>query len=423
MPLGAKLPMTSMQKALPLATKTAKSSEIPAISGHIHTVAGLFAGIGGLERGLSKAGHHTVLLCENNSAAVAVLEERFPDIRLHDDVTTLKALPKSTTLVVAGFPCQDLSQAGKTVGITGERSGLVDQVFRLIKQQKTPWVLLENVPFMLQLGNGHAMEHICETFESLGYRWAYRVIDSRAFGLPQRRRRVYFLASLHEDPRPILFGDEAGEPDEDESEASNVAYGFYWTEGLRGLGWAKNALPTLKGGSTIGIPSPPAIWMPDGTFVLPDLRDAERMQGFPADWTKPAEKVARASERWKLVGNAVSVNAAEWIGKRLRKPKKLLDLPHTPFFDTKWPSAAWNVTGIREKVAVSEWPQCKPAPDLATYLRFDGKPLSVKATAGFLSRARKGQLRFKKGFLDALDKHLAHQQQEKPKPTRKRKSK
>jgi len=166
-----------------------------------HEIAGLFAGIGGLERGLHRAGHRTVLLCENDPGATAVLKARFPNVPHHHDVTNLPALPKSTTLVAAGFPCQDLSQAGQTAGISGLRSGLVDEVFRLVRQTRTPWLLLENVPFMLQLNRGRAMDHITGVLESLGYRWAYRVVDSRAFGRPQRRRRVYLLASAAEDPR------------------------------------------------------------------------------------------------------------------------------------------------------------------------------------------------------------------------------
>ena len=118
---------------------------------HFH-VAGLFAGIGGLELGLARAGHHTELLCEIEPGAVAVLRNRFPRVPVHEDVTTLKRLPRAVNLVVAGFPCQDLSQAGLTKGLGGLQSSLVDHVFRLLKVSDVPWVVLENVPFMLQLG-------------------------------------------------------------------------------------------------------------------------------------------------------------------------------------------------------------------------------------------------------------------------------
>src|SRR5262249_14009134 len=159
-------------------------------------VAGLFAGIGGIELGLHRAGHSTTLLCEIDEAANAVLLERFPGVQLVPDVRKLNALP-DVDLIVAGFPCQDLSQAGRTAGIRGNNSGLVGEVFRLIQgMKKEPrWLLLENVPFMLQLDRGRAMTFLTHTLEELGFKWAYRTVDTQAFGLPQRRQRVLVLAS------------------------------------------------------------------------------------------------------------------------------------------------------------------------------------------------------------------------------------
>jgi DNA (cytosine-5)-methyltransferase 1 len=372
-----------------------------------HVVAGLFAGVGGIERGLARAGHETALLCENEPGAIAVLQERFSCISMHKDIRTLTALPRGTTLIAAGFPCQDLSQAGTTLGIAGSKSGLVGEVFRLVEKHRTPWVLLENVPFMLQLARGEAMNVITTAFESLGYAWAYRVVDARAFGLPQRRRRVYFVASRVGDPRTVLFADEAGVVDEPSLNGHPVACGFYWTEGIRGLGWAVDAIPTLKGGSTIGIPSSPAILMPNGDVVTPDLRDAERLQGFPAGWTKPAERVAKKGTRWKLVGNAVSVPASTWVGKRLAKPGVPLTFSTAFLGNSKqWPRAAWNVGDGRMSVAASEWPVRKPYISLAEFLRYEPALLSTKATSGFLRRTDVAKLRFPPGFLEAVRKHL-----------------
>jgi DNA (cytosine-5)-methyltransferase 1 len=373
--------------------------------GRLHKVAGLFAGVGGLERGLHRAGHETVLLCENEPTATAVLRAKFPGVKYHADVTDLAQLPRRTTLVAAGFPCQDLSQAGQTAGISGSRSGLVGEVFRLIAEQRTPWVLLENVPFMLQLSQGRAMDVITTTLESLGYRWAYRVVDARSFGLPQRRRRVYLLASLVGDPRSVLFADDAGHTDEPKLNGQGAACGFYWTEGIRGLGWAVDAVPTLKGGSTVGIPSPPAILLPSGEVVMPDIRDAERLQGFPANWTKAAETVARSGARWKLVGNAVSVPAAAWLGRRLAKPGRVKSFPLAAIKGTHWPTAAWNMGDGRVAVDASEWPVRRPYTSLTDFLRHAPKMLSVKATRGFLERTGRSGLRFPEGFIDALRAH------------------
>jgi DNA (cytosine-5)-methyltransferase 1 len=397
-----------VQLALNLETPRPKTHRVKRSRvGIAHRVAGLFAGVGGVELGLSKHGHEAALLCENEPAAMAVLRDRFPQVPVHGDVRSLQQLPSETSLVVAGFPCQDLSQAGTTRGLAGARSGLVGEVFRLIEAHRTPWVLLENVPFMLQLGRGEAMNVIVTRLEALGYRWAYRVVDSRAFGLPQRRRRVYLFASLEGDPREVLFADEAGTPPERDLNGHPVACGFYWTEGIRGLGWAVDAVPTLKGGSTIGIPSPPAIWMPDGRIVTPDIRDAERLQGFPRDWTQAAESVAKRGARWKLVGNAVSVPAAAWIGRRMRKPGAVREFELRPMIGHRhWPTAAWNVGEGRVAVRASEWPVHHRRKTLAEFLRFEPMPLSAKATSGFLSRTQVAKLQFPPGFLPAVRRHL-----------------
>src|SRR5690606_34812896 len=121
---------------------------------------------------------------------------------------------------------------------------------------------------------------IVSTLENLGYAWAYRVVDSRSFGIPQRRRRVFLLAALNHDPRAVILVDDSDEPEEPFDPAGH-ACGFYWTEGARGLGWAVDAVPTLKGGSTLGIPSPPGVWHPTRGIIRPGIMDAERLQGFP----------------------------------------------------------------------------------------------------------------------------------------------
>lgn len=368
---------------------------------------GLFSGVGGIELGLSRAGHESLGVCEIDESASAVLRHRFSHVPHHADVCAMDALPRGTKLVAGGFPCQDLSQAGRTAGIEGAKSGLIGQVFRLIEERQVPWLFLENVPFMLQLAKGQALEVIMAKLEAMGYRWAYRVVDSRAFGLPQRRRRVLIVASLEDDPRRVLFADEAGTPERPAS-FEGKACGFYWTEGVRGLGWAVDGVPTLKGGSTVGVPSPPAIWMPDGQIVTPDIRDCERMQGFRIDWTKPAEKVGRASLRWKLVGNAVSVPVAKWVGERLAKPGAFEVSDVRPVIPGKsWPTNAWNVGDGRFTCELSEWPKQYKREPLIDFLKFEGKPLSERATAGFLKRTRQGSLRFPDGFIPAVEAHLA----------------
>jgi DNA (cytosine-5)-methyltransferase 1 len=272
--------------------------------------------------------------------------------------------------------------------------------------------MLENVPFMLQLERGVAMRYLTSSLESMGFAWAYRVVDSRAFGLPQRRQRVLLLASREHDPRGLLLADDVGAPDEPSPDG--LACGFYWTEGTRGLGWAVDAIPTLKGGSTIGVPSPPAIRMPDGSIVLPEIRDAERLQGFPADWTLPAVgEGRREGSRWKLVGNAVSVPVARWVGERLRTTTTYdassdVRLPE----GAPWPRAAWGAGNGAHTSTVSAWPVRHPRPHLADFLRYQSRPLSERATNGFWRRTQASRLRFPDGFLTDVERHLRRMQRQ-----------
>lgn len=375
-------------------------------------IAGLFSGVGGFEAGLAASGCHAALMCEIWPPARAVLRARFPHIPLAGDIVDLSNLPGETEAIIAGFPCQDLSQAGATAGIAGPRSGLVQHVFRLMDRQRPRWVALENVSFMLQLDRGRAMRLLVDAFEERGYRWAYRVVNSLAF-VPQRRERVVFLASSGEgEPADVLFSDEAEPPSLDprlEGALRSHAHGFYWTEGVRGLGWATDAIPPLKNGSTLGIPSPPAILLPDGRIVTPDIRDAERLQGFGPGWTEPASSIGRASFRWSLVGNAVTQPLAQWLGSRLLTPgayDRTRDQDLT--IEARWPSSARFDGEIRRSVRINAFPVRAPRPPLADFLQWPGKPLSVRATRGFLARTERSRLQFPPGFIDAVRAHLAH---------------
>jgi DNA (cytosine-5)-methyltransferase 1 len=281
----------------------------------------------------------------------------------------------------------------------------VSRVFELLERQRVPWVVLENVSFMLHLEGGRALDHLVTALEQLGYRWAYRKVNSLAF-LPQRRERVFLVASIDGDPADVLFVDEADHAPTATS-LDTHAHGFYWTEGIRGLGWAPDAVPTLKNGSTVGIASPPAILLPSGGVITPDIRDAERLQGFAADWTKPAEDAGRASLRWSLVGNAVSVPVAEWIGSRLLEPGRYDKDRDRPMPGTrKWPHAARFDGETRYRVDASPFPLRRERSHLHRFLEHAGKPLSVRATRGFLRRADSSTLRFVTGFKERVRAHM-----------------
>lgn len=375
-------------------------------------VAGLFAGVGGIEEGFRRAGHLTVLLAEHDDAAAKVLQSRFPDIDRHSDVRTLKGTSKADVLT-AGFPCQDLSQVGRCAGIEGPNSSLVNHVFDLLDKRgsNVKWLVLENVPFMLRLDRGQAISALVKELETRGWAWAYRIIDARAFGLPQRRRRVLLVASRDGDPRPALLGQDKGPPEP--RKRGQHACGFYWTEGNRGIGWAIDAIPPLKGGSGVSIPSPPAIWFPRRKLIAtPTIEDAERLQGFDAGWTAPAGDTQQGERRrWRLVGNAVSTRMSEWIARRLSNDLQYYnDDKDTELHGRiKWPDAAWGFDGERAACPVSDWPVDHPQEHLATFLKHDPVPLSLRATSGFWNRLQKSCLRYDDAFGEALATHVEKQ--------------
>lgn len=349
----------------------------------------LFSGIGGFEVGFDQAGIETTLVCDNDPAALAVLKARFPDISREQDIALMRSLP-SCDILTAGWPCQDLSQAGKMVGADGRRSGMVRHVFRLIDatRRKPRFIVLENVAFALHLDGGRAIKKVVSELEARNYSWAYRILDTREFGLPQRRRRIFIVATLDESPLPILFDGVGAALDE----LTPQRVGFYWTEGNRGLGWSPEAIPPLKGGSAFSIPSAPAVWDRNSReFFVPGISDAERLQGLRSGWTSPAEDTPTgARSRWRLVGNAVSVPVTRWLGKRLSSFQsgaiRQVDLPLQKF--QRQHNIAWGGPGVKpvQSYLTVEGPR-RPKRSLISDFKFrDQRPLSVRAAKGFLER-------------------------------------
>ena len=262
------------------------------------SAAGLFAGIGGIERGLAYAGVRTELLCEIDPGAVAVLKRRMPDASLHTDIRTLRSLPR-VDLVAAGFPCQDLSQAGTHRGDQrhAERAGRPRLPARAPPPRRPEMAVPGERPVHAaarprpgRCGTSPPRSRTWATGGPTG--WSTRgpsACHSAATGCccspPAPRTRARCCSPTTPRRGRILTPIEH-------------ACGFYWTEGLRGLGWAVDAVPTLKGGSTIGIASPPAIRLArDRRLVTPGIEDAERLQGFPAGWTAAAVEDAGTRPR------------------------------------------------------------------------------------------------------------------------------
>ena len=184
------------------------------------TVVSLFDGIGGFLLAFQRAGAHLVASCEIDTAAAAVSKRHFPDVHQFPDVTELTGNDLRSVgfvpergVITAGWPCQDLSIAGRRAGLEGARSGLWWEVVRLLEETRARWFVGENVPGLLSSNGGRDMGAVVGALGDLGYGVAYRVLDAQWFGVPQRRRRVFFVGHLgvpFAAPAEVLFECESG---------------------------------------------------------------------------------------------------------------------------------------------------------------------------------------------------------------------
>ena len=165
------------------------------------TAVSLFAGVGGFDLAMQRNGIDVVAAVEIDEKARAVLARRFPDTRLFPDVTKVSAhdlrdagFVPDRGIITGGFPCQDLSVAGRRKGLAGERSGLFWHIIRLVDELHPRWIVLENVPGLLSSEGGRDMGIVLGALGDSGYGVAYRVLDAQHFGVPQRRRRVFIVA-------------------------------------------------------------------------------------------------------------------------------------------------------------------------------------------------------------------------------------
>ena len=156
----------------------------------------LFSGVGGLDLGLERAGFQVVALCEQDAFCQAVLAERFPGVPVFTDVrevgTPTCPLPHGIECIAGGFPCQDISAAGRGDGITGERSGLWFEMLRIIGTVRPRWVVAENVPTLRTRG----ADTVLGGLEAEGYTARPLVVGANHTGAPHRRQRVFIVGSL-----------------------------------------------------------------------------------------------------------------------------------------------------------------------------------------------------------------------------------
>jgi DNA (cytosine-5)-methyltransferase 1 len=171
----------------------------------------LFSGIGGFSLGLERTGgFETVAFCEIDPYAQRVLRKHWPEVPIYEDVRTLTgerlaADGIAVDVITGGFPCQDLSVAGKRAGIDGERSGLWSEIVRLAGDLRPRFIILENVANLLagpSEKRGAWFGRVLGDLARLGYDAEWENIPAAAVGAPHRRERVWIVAHPERSQQP-----------------------------------------------------------------------------------------------------------------------------------------------------------------------------------------------------------------------------
>jgi DNA (cytosine-5)-methyltransferase 1 len=276
------------------------------------TFGSLFAGIGGMDLGLERAGLECRWQVEIDDYCRRVLAKHWPDVPKHDDVKTFP--PQGTQpedwhvdLIAGGFPCQDTSNAGKRAGIDGARSGLWSEFKRIIRLLRPRLVLVENTPGLLSRGLGRVLGDLAE----IGYDAEWDCLPAAALGAPHLRDRVFILA-YPDGQRPAMRRASSIAPSQGDG-GQNQRRRRGGDPGQKRLGGAGQIAAVL--------PHPES-------RCARQLRRIESTEGSKEAWGLPwaegesriprvADGVPARMDRLERIGNAVVPQVAEFIGRRL----------------------------------------------------------------------------------------------------------
>ena len=304
----------------------------------------LFAGIGGFRLGFERAGHECVGSCEIDKYARQIYAKNFGHEPTERDATKINPsnLPYFDILC-AGFPCQSFSIAGRRGGFSDTRGTLCFEILRIAEQRKPPILLLENVKGLLSHDKGKTFRIITESLDELGYDVEWQLLNSKYF-VPQNRERIFIIGHLRgSGSRKILPVGEVrteyvksfGKTQDTKNRHSGAITSNYW-KGY-GAGRTMIAEPKIKlhknskddsyrvyetdgiartlRSNSGGLGSKTGVYnMGNYRFRKLTPKECERLQGFPDDFTSGVSD----TQRYKMLGNAVTVNVTEYIGGLLR---------------------------------------------------------------------------------------------------------
>lgn len=313
----------------------------------------MFSGIGGFELGISRATKdrwNCVGYSEVDKYADLIYKKHF-NHKNYGDATNIdeKKLPEFS-LLIGGFPCQAFSVAGKRQGFEDTRGTLFFEIARILKEKKPRYFILENVKGLLSHESGRTFQTIVRVLADIGYRVQWQVLNSKDFGVPQNRERVFIIGSIRDEPRPEIFpirkktkttlkqkvGGSQGERVYNDNGlsvtlsanggglgAKTGLYAVITPERLNkrqnGRRFKENEEPMF----TINTQDRHGIYDSSRIRKLTPV-ECERLQGFPDNWTEYGKGQTKISDtqRYKCLGNAVTVNVVECIIEFLLKKVK-----------------------------------------------------------------------------------------------------
>lgn len=280
----------------------------------------LFSGIGGFEVGIGNQ-HECIGYSEIDTHAIRTYERHFPNHKNYGDITKIDAttLP-DFELLVGGFPCQPFSYAGKRRGFTDTRGTLFFDICRILAEKRPRLLLLENVKGLISHDEGRTFGTIISTLDELGYDCQWEVLNSKDYGVPQSRKRIYIIGNLRGTPRPQVFPlrESNRKADIDPDGPVSVAMRnqnrskHQHKEGMKyGDVEKKYVLEPNTEGISFAVKSVTHEFMLRHGNILRYLTptECERLQGFPDGWTEGASD----TQRYKMCGNAVTTTVVAAI--------------------------------------------------------------------------------------------------------------
>jgi len=309
----------------------------------------LFAGIGGFRYGLERTkGYKCVYSNEWDKYAAQIYTKHYRECDTRDIRNVKSNEIPNFDLLVGGFPCQAFSIAGKRGGFSDTRGTLFFEIARILADKRPRYFILENVKGLLSHDEGKTFQTILGVLTDLGYEYQWQVLNSKNFGVPQNRERVFIIGNLRGTPRPKVFPVGQGDTKNDnERILAHTLNSSDWRGGNRNqkqttleyIGgivgkrdkWLKDGkdnsrnfsqgqrvygtkgISSTLAGNAGGLGGKTGLYQTDMKIRRLTPTECERLQGFPDGWTEGISD----TQRYKCLGNAVTTNVVEYIGRNL----------------------------------------------------------------------------------------------------------